>query len=200
MTKRRVDVEPGTDRRQLEDGTWTATFRPLDVTVTAPDEEQLKKNLVVAIMEKVKSSEEAERAFGEYAQDNSTVVEELDEDDLLERARQATAGFPALTADTFEEYVAADDVPVLVDFWAEWCRPCHMLAPVLKELSDDLAGRMRVAKLNIDEHQEVAQRYSVRGIPTLILFSKGREMARISGAGRPKADYRSEIEPHLPPA
>ncbi|HVE91213.1 MAG TPA: thioredoxin [Actinomycetota bacterium] len=196
MSKRMVDIEPGTDRRQLEDGSWTATFRPLQVTVSAADEEQLKKNLVQAIMETMKGSQEAQEAFAAYAEDHSEVVEE--DQGPLERAKAATAGFAALGSDTFDAYVAADDVPVLVDFWAEWCQPCHMLAPVLKELSDDLAGRMRVAKLNIDDHQEVAQRYNVRSIPTLILFSKGHEVARVSGAGRPKDEYRREIEPHLP--
>lgn len=73
----------------------------------------------------------------------------------------------------FDESVLQSDVPVLVDFWAEWCGPCKMLSPVLDEVAGEYAQKLRVVKLNIDENAEVAQKYGVRGIPTLMLFKAG---------------------------
>lgn len=102
-----------------------------------------------------------------------------------------------LTDDMWEKEVMASPQAVLVDFWADWCMPCHMLAPTIRQLHDDFGGRLRVAKLNIDDHHPVADRFGIRSIPTLILFVDGNEKARISGAGRPVSEYAAELEPHL---
>jgi len=82
----------------------------------------------------------------------------------------------------FEDRVLRSNTPVLVDFWAEWCGPCHMVAPVVEEIALEHAGRLRVAKLNIDDSPETAQRFGVLSIPTLILFSGGEERGRVIGA------------------
>jgi thioredoxin 1 len=100
-----------------------------------------------------------------------------------------------LTTDTFEVSIAGD-VPVLVDFWAEWCAPCRAVAPILEEIASEKTGRLRVVKLNVDENPDVAQRLGIMSIPTLILFAKGEERARVVGA-RAKEQLLRDIDPHL---
>ena len=87
-----------------------------------------------------------------------------------------------LTEQTFDEAIAANDKLLLVDFWAEWCGPCKMVAPILEEIADEHAGKIRIAKLNVDDNPEIARRFSVMSIPTLIVFRDGKEEARIIGA------------------
>jgi thioredoxin 1 len=86
-----------------------------------------------------------------------------------------------VTDDTFEPEVLKADTPVLVDYWAEWCGPCKMIAPVLEDMAKDYAGRLTVAKLDIDANPGVTSKYGIRGIPTLILFKGGAEAGRSVG-------------------
>ena len=101
-----------------------------------------------------------------------------------------------VTDQDFEERVLKSDEPVLVDFWAEWCVPCHMVSPVVEEIGQEKGESLRVAKLNIDENPEVTRRYGVMSIPTLMLFKGGEEKARVVGA-RGKEALLREIDPHL---
>jgi len=84
--------------------------------------------------------------------------------------------------DSFDADVLKADAPVLVDYWAEWCGPCKLIAPILDEVSRDYADKLRIAKVNVDENQEIASKYGIRGIPTLMLFRNGAVVATKVGA------------------
>ena len=86
-----------------------------------------------------------------------------------------------VTDQTFEQEVIKSDKPVLVDFWAEWCQPCKMLAPTVESVAQKYSDQAKVVKLNVDDSAETAQRYGIKGIPTLILFNGGNEFDRVVG-------------------
>ncbi|MGC6329826.1 thioredoxin [Rhizorhabdus sp. FW153] len=97
---------------------------------------------------------------------------------------------------SFESDVLQADKPVLVDFWAEWCGPCRMIAPALEEIADELGDKVSIVKLNIDENPDAPGRYGVRGIPTMILFKDGMQIATKVGAA-PKSAIKAWIEREL---
>jgi thioredoxin 1 len=101
-----------------------------------------------------------------------------------------------VTDTSFEEQVLQSELPVLVDYWAEWCGPCKMIAPALDESAQTYAGRLQVAKLNVDDNQAIAARYHVRGIPTLMLFKDGEVIATKVGAVS-KSQLAAFIEANL---
>lgn len=101
-----------------------------------------------------------------------------------------------LTADTFDEEVASSTEPLLVDFWAEWCHPCKLIAPILAEIATEHAGKIRIAKLDIDYAPEIARRFDIMSIPTLIVFKDGQPDLRLRGA-RGKASLLEELREYL---
>ncbi len=98
-----------------------------------------------------------------------------------------------LTQENFAKEVLQSTQPVLVDFWAEWCGPCKMLTPILDELATEYDGRIRIGKVNIDDHQELANQYGIRSIPTLLLFHQGQVADQIVGL-RSKRDLKASFD------
>jgi thioredoxin 1 len=97
---------------------------------------------------------------------------------------------------SFENDVLQSDTPVLVDYWAEWCGPCKMIAPILEEVAKDYDGRLRIAKMNVDDNREVPSKFGIRGIPTLMLF-KGGQLAATKVGALSKSQLTTFLDGHL---
>ncbi len=108
----------------------------------------------------------------------------------------ASESILTLTDDTFDEQMKEVAEPVLVDFWAEWCGPCKLLAPALEQISVEMAGRARIAKVNVDDNGDLANRFGIRSIPTLMVFKGGRVVDQIVG-NVPKEHIRRLLEKHV---
>ena len=101
-----------------------------------------------------------------------------------------------VSQNNFEQEVLKSTTPVLVDFWAEWCGPCRAIAPVLEELAGELKGKIKIAKVNVDDEQELAAKFNIMSIPTLLLFKNGKIVEQIVGALH-KLQLSAKINPHL---
>ncbi|HLG37793.1 MAG TPA: thioredoxin [Nitrososphaera sp.] len=107
-----------------------------------------------------------------------------------------TENITHVTTKTWDAEVLRSNLPVFVDFWAEWCGPCRMVGPAVEQIGKIMAGKVKVVKLNVDENQEIAMKHGVQSIPSLILFKGGKEVARTIGAA-PKETYMKFIETSL---
>lgn len=101
-----------------------------------------------------------------------------------------------VTAANWEQEVEQSAQPVLVDFWAAWCGPCRMIAPIMVELANEYGGQVKIGKLNVDEHSPVAAKYGIQSIPTILLFQNGQPIERITGF-MPKRDLKARIDSKL---
>lgn len=104
----------------------------------------------------------------------------------------ASANISALSNDNFETTIKDSGTPVLVDFWAPWCGPCKAIAPILEEIAEEMAGKVKIYKVDVDESQEVAARYNIRAIPTLIVFKNGSVVDQMIGMTS-KSDLKSKL-------
>ncbi|HID56367.1 TPA: thioredoxin [Candidatus Poribacteria bacterium] len=108
----------------------------------------------------------------------------------------ASGNIMHITDDNFEREVIRSDLPVLVDFWAEWCGPCLMLAPIIEQIAQEYDGRLKVGKLNVDEHGPLAVRYGIRGIPTLTLLKGGKPVSQLIGV-TPKSEIKRWLDEQI---
>ena len=97
-----------------------------------------------------------------------------------------------VTDETFESEVLKSEIPVLVDFWAEWCAPCRAIAPIVKQLADDYGDKLKVVKINIDDSPKTPGNYGIRSIPTVLAFKDGQVVSQLTGA-RPKGDFEDLV-------
>ena len=102
----------------------------------------------------------------------------------------------SVTSDSWKDKVTKSEMPVLVDFWADWCGPCQITGPILDKVSDEMKGKVKVLKLNTDKEYDISEKYSIRSIPTVILFKNGRQKARMVGA-RTKTEYIRLLKRHM---
>lgn len=105
----------------------------------------------------------------------------------------ASANIVTLTDTNFDTEVTKASQPVLVDFWAEWCGPCKMVAPILDELATEYGGKIKIGKVNIDDHQALATQYGIRAIPTLLIFKNGQVIDQVVGL-RSKKDFKGKLD------
>jgi thioredoxin 1 len=101
-----------------------------------------------------------------------------------------------LTEESFEQEVLKATIPVLIDFWAAWCGPCKMIAPIVEELATEYEGKLKIGKVDVDNHQKIAMQYGIRSIPTLLMFKGGKVVEQIIGAA-PKKTLVEKLSKHL---
>ena len=206
-TRKRLPVRENSQFEEQVDGTWTVRFDPLGVSATGATEEDAWEALTKSTNERLQNEKDLQEKMAAWAEANAIEEpipeEELRQrDELLAKSHEASKSLRAISDSEFDAAIASSK-PILVDFWAEWCIPCHMMTPVLAEVATEMSDRIDVAKFEIDSEEidpskSYWERYEIRGIPCLILFQDGKELHRIVGAGRDKDQLIKELETALP--
>jgi thioredoxin 1 len=196
-TQQVVDIRGNTEETTLPDGTIRLYFEPLDIEATGTTQQDAREMFMRLFEQKLELDDEAREAFEKWAPEHVIEVEMSEEDireeeELENAAKEAGKDFPELVPDTFDAAIAVTK-PVLVDFWAPWCKPCLFAAPVLKEIHEELADSFDVAKVNVEDHPELGERFDVQGIPCFVLFREGAEVDRLVGSA-PKEQFRAAID------
>jgi thioredoxin 1 len=200
--KRGVDLNDACEFTELEDGRIRARFTLFGIDGEGATPDEAVQALIPTLQQHLEDSEIAREKWDEWVPAHIVEVEMTDEeieqqqqiDDLVERGKTIGKTFRALDGSEFAGFVSSP-VPVIVDFWAEWCGPCHMLAPVLKEVTDEL--QIAVAKVNIDENPDIWEEIPSGGIPTLAVYKNGERRGIVVGAGRSPDELKAELAPFL---
>lgn len=196
-TQQVVDIASHTELTRLDDGTYRLWFEPIEVEGLGATEDDAREHFRRLFEQKLEYDEQAREAFERWAPEHVIEVELSEDesreaDELEANAARAGADFAELTPGSFDAAIAGTK-PVLVDFWAPWCRPCLAAAPVLKSIHDELSDAFDVAKVNVEDHPSLGERFDVQGIPCFVLFRGGIEVDRIVGSA-PKAQFRDAID------
>jgi thioredoxin 1 len=201
-TQKVVNVSGTSEFTDLPDGRVRIHFPLFDISAEGSDRDDALQQLFPVLQAHLESSDEALQQWQEWAPNNLVEREMTDEqiaqqkemDDLVEQGKKIGKTLRALEASEFADFVASSS-PVIVDFWAEWCQPCHMLAPVLKEVTDEL--KIAVGKINIDENPGIWEEIPSNGIPTIAVYKDGERRGIVVGAGRSPDELKAELEPFL---
>jgi thioredoxin 1 len=196
-TQQVIDIRGHTEMSTLPDGTIRLYFEPMDIEATGSTEEDARDMFRRLFEQKMELDDVAREAFEKWAPEHVVEMEMTDEEireeeEMENLAKEAGKGFPELVPDTFDAAIAVSK-PVLIDFWAPWCKPCLFAAPVLKEIHDELADVFDVAKVNVEDHPQLGERFDVQGIPCFVLFREGEEVDRLVGSA-PKEQFRAAID------
>lgn len=203
MTKRTIkviDLRSNCSFVQKADG-WTATFPLFDLEASGETEDDAYAQLSDILGRFLNDADEAQIEKWRNFTANNIIEREMTaeeiraEEELLEASHAAYAALQTVDGQSLEDFIATD-TPALVDFWAEWCKPCHMMAPLLKQVADELRDRLNVGALDVDANEGIREKFGIMGIPTMILFRGGQELTRLVGT-RPAGQLRSELEAFL---
>ena len=201
-TDYRINVKGYLTVEQQEDGRWLGRFPVYDLSAYGATEQEARDEIYRQLVDRRENgTDEEKREWHEFAQANIIEVEISEEEyqaELAERRKQKrypSSKLPQLTPETFDDTIASS-TPTLVDYWAQWCEPCHMMAPVLHELKDKLAGQLNVCAVDVEKYEPLWERFDLKGIPTLIVFKDGDEVKRILGT-RSLDELLAELEPVL---